>query len=452
MPEDRDELEGQRSGPSVPRWARPSGGSGDRSWWRAGLRRKLLWTVAGVLLLYAVWASYPFVPNPLTALFRQPSGEVSAVSAPGWWAMHGGNPQGTNFLPGGDAPQGVIDRIIEVGAEVRSSAAVAGGALYIGGQSRVVAFDADTGRQIWERPVSGPAHGVPAVTENTLYLGTLNKRVIALDRATGQVLWVYEGDSPFPGSVAVQDGIVYAGSRGGDVHALDAESGSRLWKVGLDSPVVAPVAVYDGKLLAASNAGVLFVRNSGTGDHRTRIRTGAALVKPPVAAAGQVYLLSQGGLLAFDVSARELPGRYPAELIWAQLWIWGFPLPPPSEHSGLRWRVEPPDGMGAFLHPPAVTREALYLGTEEGEVVALRPEDGSLLWRMPAGGPVAAPPLIAGDMLFVAHGDGMLRAIDRFRQEEVWKLSLESPVAAPLSYAEGRVYAHTQDGRLYVIR
>ena len=108
--------------------------------------------------------------------------------------------------------------------------------------------------------------------------------------------------------------------------------------------------------------------------------------------------------------------------------------------------------MGAFLHPPAVTREALYLGTEEGEVVALRPEDGSLLWRMPAGGPVTASPLIVGETLFVAHEDGSLRAIDRFRQEEVWNVSLESPLAGPLSYAEGRVYAHTQDGRLYVIR
>lgn len=452
MPEDRDEGNGQRNGFPMPRWARPPDDSEGRSRRRANVRLKLLWTAAALLLLYAVWASYPFVPNPFVALFRQPSGQVSAVSAPGWWATHGGNPQGTNFLPDDASPEGVIDRIIEVGAGVRSAAAVADGTVYIGGQSRVVAFDAETGRQIWEEPVSGPAHGAPAVTENAVYLGTLNKRVMALDRASGRKLWVYEGDSPFPGSVTVQDGIVYAGSRGGDVHALDAESGSRLWKVGLDSPVVAPVAVYDGKLLAASNAGVLFVRHSRTGDHRARIRTGAALVAPPVAADGQVYLLSHGSLMAFDASARELPGRYAADLIWAQLWIWGFPLPPSPEYSALRWRVAPSDDMGAFLHPLAVTREALYLGTDEGEVVALRPEDGSLLWRMPAGEPVATSPLVAGDMLFVSHEDGIIRAIDRIRQEEVWNVSLESPPAAPLSYAEDRLYVHTQDGRLYVIR
>lgn len=252
--------------------------------------------------------------------------------------------------------------------------------------------------------------------------------------------------------MTVQDGVVYAGSRGGDVHALDAESGDSLWKVGLNGPAVAPVAVHDGKLLAASSAGVLFISHSQTGDKRARVRTGAALVAPPVAADGRVYLLSEGGLMAFDATVRELPGRYPAELIWAQLWIWRFSLPAPPEHSGLQWRVHPRNDTGAFLHPPAVTHEALYLGTDAGGVVALDPEDGSVLWRMPAGAPVAASPLVAGDLLIVAHEDGNIRAINRFKRKELWALSLESPLAAPLSYAVGKVYAHTQDGKLHVIR
>jgi outer membrane protein assembly factor BamB len=383
--------------------------------------------------------------------------------------MYGGNPQGTNFIPFADPPQGIIERVIDVGSGVRSGAAVADGIVYIGGQSRVVAFETATGRQIWERKVSGPAHGVPAITRDTLYLGTLNKNVIALDRGSGQPRWEYQGDSPFPGSVTVHNGIVYAGSRGGEIHALDAESGKALWEVGLGSAAVAPVAVQDGRLYASSNAGVLFSRHARTGDKRARIRTGAALVAPPVVADGRVFLISEGDLMAFDGGTRELPGRYPAELVWAQLWIWRFPLPAPPEHSGLLWRFSPDDEMGAFLHRPAVTREALYLGTDEGEIVALRPEDGSVLWRMqpaselrrvdgnlwwrmPTGGPAAAPPLVAGDLLIVAHEDGALRAINRYTQEGIWELSLNSPVAAPLSFAAGRVYAHTQDGRLHIIK
>ena len=188
IPEQHNESDSQRAGFSVPRWASPGGGPGGRPVWRSGLRRKLVWLAAALLLLFALWSSYPFVPNPWVALFRQPSGDASAVSAPGRWAMHGGNLQGTNFVPAAAAPQGVIGRVIEVGAGVRSAAAVADGVAYIGGQSRVVAFDAATGQQIWERPIS-----VPAITENALYLGTLNNQVIALDRVSGRTLWEYEG-------------------------------------------------------------------------------------------------------------------------------------------------------------------------------------------------------------------------------------------------------------------
>ena len=142
--------------------------------------------------------------------------------------------------------------------------------------------------------------------------------------------------------------------------------------------------------------------------------------------------------MAFDGGVRELPGSYPAELVWAQLWIWRFPLPAPPEHSGLLWRFAPGHEVGAFLHPPAATREALYLGTASGAAVALKPDDGSLLWAVQAGAPVAASPLVAGDLLIVAHEDGALRAINRFTQEEVWEISLGSPVVAPPSFAAGK--------------
>jgi outer membrane protein assembly factor BamB len=59
---------------------------------------------------------------------------------------------------------------------------------------------------------------------------------------------------------------------------------------------------------------------------------------------------------------------------------------------------------------------------------------------------------VAGDTLVVAQKDGAVRAIDRSTREELWVVPLGSPVAGPLSYADGRVLAHTQDGKLHVIR
>ena len=86
---------------AVPRWARPAGGRTARTaGWRSRLRpRRLIWPAAALLLLFAVWSNYPFVPNLWTLLFRQPSGAASAVSAPGQWAMYGGGPRLANIFP-----------------------------------------------------------------------------------------------------------------------------------------------------------------------------------------------------------------------------------------------------------------------------------------------------------------------------------------------------------------
>jgi outer membrane protein assembly factor BamB len=454
--EAQDESRQSRS--AMPRWARAGGDpSGRMEWrdWRTLLRRRLAWPAVVIVVVFAVWSNYPFIPNPWVALFGQPDGDATAASSPSRWAMYGADARLTNFIdsiPEATAPQGIIAYSVEVNGGVRSAPAVAEGTVYVGGQSRIAAYDAETGEMIWERPVSGPAHGTPAVAGDLVYLGMLGKQVLALDPGSGRIAWEYQGDSPFPGTVTVHDGIIYAPSRGGHVHALDARTGGLLWKVDTGNPVVAPVAVADGRMFAASTSGLLYIRHSRTGDKRARIRTGGALVAHPVVDGEQVYLLFEGDLLAFNTTVREMPGRYPAELIWAQLWLWRFPLPPPPEHSGLLWRVTPGEGLGAFAHPPAITPEALYLGTDAGEVVALDRESGGVLWRMQAGPPIAAPLVAAGDLLLLAHEDGSIRAIDRFSREEAWALSLGSPPAAPLSYADGTVYAHTQDGRLYAIR
>lgn len=447
----------QASQPSLPEWALGRPGAARRQrrlgWRTFASRRRVLWLVAILAVVVAFWNSYPFVPNIWVSLFRQPSGDASAVSGPGSWAMRAADARGSNRVVTTAPPAGILERTIDVDSGVRSGPVVAGGLIYIGGQSRILAIEADTGELAWESPASGPVHGVPAIAGGRLYLGNLNKRVFALDAATGEEVWTFAGDSPFPGTMAIEDGIVYAASRGGNVHALDAETGRRLWTVGLDSAAVAPVAVDDGRLLAASSGGVLFIRNGRTGDKRSRIRTGSVLVAPPTAVDGFVFLISDGGILAFDSQTRELPGRYPAELIWAQLWIWGFPLPDPQHHAGLQWGFHPASiGAGSFEHPPTVAPEALYLGTGEGEVLALSPEDGSLLWRADFGSPVVMPTVLAGDLLILAQESGWIRAVDRHSREEVWAANLGSVAAGPLALADGRVFVATSNGKLHIIR
>ena len=70
--------------------------------------------------------------------------------------MYGADARLTNFIPGAAAPHGVIAYSVAVDGSVRSAPAIDGPHLFIGGQSRIAAYLAETGELLWERPVNGP--------------------------------------------------------------------------------------------------------------------------------------------------------------------------------------------------------------------------------------------------------------------------------------------------------
>ncbi len=210
----------QGPGFNVPGWARtsPTGA-------RGSIIGRFRWLVVALVVLIAIWLNYPLIPNPIVLLFKQPSSNVSSISAPGQWPMRGAGPGGANYADSEQLPAGEMAYTVDLGPVTRSSPAVVDGVIYIGGASKIVALEADSGVEVWQTPVSGPVHGTPAVAGDTLYFGLLDKRLHAVRLETGRIIWSYEGDGPFSGSVAVDNGTVYAGSQDGNVYALDAGSG-----------------------------------------------------------------------------------------------------------------------------------------------------------------------------------------------------------------------------------
>lgn len=118
--------------------------------------------------------------------------------------------------------------------------------------SKVKAFDASTGKPLWDYDPKVPGEtGVKACCDvvnrglaawgNMLFLGTLDGRLIALDRGTGREIWskvTVDQDKAYTitGAPRVIDGMVIIGNGGaefgvrGFVAAYDAATGKQLWK------------------------------------------------------------------------------------------------------------------------------------------------------------------------------------------------------------------------------
>lgn len=116
----------------------------------------------------------------------------------------------------------------KAGSWMTSSPAIADGVVYTGSSDdrSAYAFDAETGKELWRTPLMGRAFSAPALTSDTLFIGSEEGQaygggsVFALDRKTGEVLWEFKTGGNVFSSPVVDGGVVFVGSDDGSVYAL----------------------------------------------------------------------------------------------------------------------------------------------------------------------------------------------------------------------------------------
>lgn len=102
---------------------------------------------------------------------------------------------------------------------------------------------------------------------------------------------------------------------------------------------------------------------------------------------------------------------------------------------------------------PAVAEGTLAVGTGKGEVVTLRSDDGTEIWRAAVSSAVLAPPAIGGGYVVVRTIDEAVTALSAADGHELWTYEQSQPAltlrgtSAPV-IAGGRVYAGFDNGKL----
>jgi len=111
---------------------------------------------------------------------------------------------------------------------------------------------------LWGLKLGTTANSSPAVTDDTLYIGSDNK-LFAIDIHNHQERWAFEAEGTISSSPSVANTTVYVGSEDGRLYALDTTTGEKLWEIATggkitSSPAIAGAMVYigshDGNLYA----------------------------------------------------------------------------------------------------------------------------------------------------------------------------------------------------------
>ncbi len=183
------------------------------------------------------------------------------------------------------------------------------GKVYFGtgyGEYKIYAVDAETGAEIWSKPMPYPVWGSPSVHDNLVFFGLgrgdfsqshpiPKGKVVALNTETGDIAWEYEAADAVLTAIVVHDDFVTFGSRDGFVYTLTATSGELHWETDLGAVIVSSPAVTQEAVYAATEAGVIYCLAIDDGsiiweyDTQT-VEYGLKLLSSPAIADGKLYI------------------------------------------------------------------------------------------------------------------------------------------------------------------
>jgi len=164
----------------------------------------------------------------------------------------------------------------------------------------------------------------------------------------------------------------------------------------------------------------------------------------PALAYGKVYAANRQGLVsAFD----QKTGK--------RVWKQNFAVfEDKGMFSGLKklWSYGTPAKLAGGV---SVAYDTVYVGTENGEVIALDAASGEVKWRVMVKGEIISSPAIDEGVVVLNTGSGMVFALDAATGAEIWTYESEVPplslrgVSAPAAVNGGAIIG-TATGKLVV--
>lgn len=230
---------------------------------------------------------------------------------------------------------------------------------------------------------------------------------------------------------AIQSDYVYACSHEGGVYQLDAKSGKTLWHTEMDVPLSGGVGVGGGLVLVGSSKGQLIALN-----------------------------ISGKKVWSSNLSS-EIQGvpRYFNDLVIVRTTdqhIYGID----SVDGRKKWVFERNTPSLALKTNAGIVVDggAVYAGFPGGKMVAIRADNGKMIWESTIAQPkgvteieriadITSLPFVDGPLVYAVAYQGKVAAIDRKTGKVLWNRDISS--YSGLSFADDKIYVSHALGSVY---
>lgn len=272
------------------------------------------------------------------------------------------------------------------------------------GFGSVFALNMVDGKTIWRYNGELPYRIAPTVSNDYVFVQSIDNTLTALRASDGQKLWDYkstqEATTLVGGASPAYDeanDLVVAAFSSGELRAIKASTGTPLWSVLLVSRkrvnslssinTIKANPVIDGNVVyAAGNNNVLMAIDMRTGIPVWEREISS--VNQPWVAGNYLYVLSNDAdLVALDKRNGKI--------------IWTTKIPFGRDLS---------DKSGVFVSGPVLTGYRLIVATSNGYAFAISPISGKILGFIDLDDGVSLPPVVAYDTVLFTTNDADLAA------------------------------------------
>lgn len=227
---------------------------------------------------------------------------------------------------------------------------------------------------------------------------------------------------------------VFAADADGEVIAMNAADGQTIWSVELDLPVSGGPGVGEGLVLLGTSEGELVALAEQTGEQRWKVQLSSEILSVPQAQAGVVVVkTADGKVFGLEVTNGNERWRYEREVPVLTL-----------------------RGTGS----PVVVGGVAYAGMAGGRLIALRIDNGGLVWdasvTVPSGrselerlADIDGDPLVFGGGVFVATFQGEIGAVEQRSGRPAWRRKMSA--YSGMSTDGRRLYLSDADGVVWAI-
>jgi outer membrane protein assembly factor BamB len=337
---------------------------------------------------------------------------------------------------------------------------------------------------LWEVPTEHGTRSTAAILDGRVYIGTLDGYVLCLDLRNGDEIWKYrsiESTDPeefapgFNAPTTVSDEAVFVGDEDGVFHAIDREFGAQLWKFETQGEIVGGATLlpgnrvmfgsHDGRLycLARDSAEVIWqFETLGPVNGTQAVSTISAASEPAPTTSGEPerYTFVTGCdkpfLRVVDTASGQQVSEIPlgdALLIASPALVNGVlyfgtdsgqVLALDWQQQTTNWIYSDPDDPNQINSSPAVTEDAVIIGSRDRRVHCIERETGQGRWVFETRGWVDGSPVVVGDRVFFGSNDMNLYAVNISDGSEAWQYQVGERIAGSAAVAEGCLVIGTE--------